>query len=141
MTPIGSKPRLLDVRALRLRLRMSQAVFSGRFGFSLPALRHWERGERWPSGAALALLKVIANNPRAVLTALKAPIPANLQRRRRGGVAATSLAKLPKKHLPPELADTPLQAALEKIRQAEKHTRCGRIKNRVFYQTDPKDHY
>ena len=120
---------------------MTQALFSTRFGFSLPALRHWERGERWPSGAALALLKVIANNPRAVLAALKAPIPANLQRRRRGGVAAMSPAKLPREPLPPELADTPLQAALEKIRQAEKQTQSGRVKNRVFYQPDPKDHY
>ena len=140
MTAIITKPRPLDVRALRLRLRMSQALFSLRFGFSLPALRHWERGERWPSGAALALLKVIANNPRAVLTALKAPIPANLQRRR-GGVAATSVAKVPREPLPPELADTPLQAALEKIRQAKKKTLSGRVENRVFYQPDPKDHY
>lgn len=127
MTPIATTPRPLDVRSLRLRLRMSQALFSVRFGFSLPALRHWERGERRPSGAALALLKVIANNPRAVLVALKAPIPANLQR--------------PKMPLPPELADTPLQAALEKIRQAKKKTLSGRVQNRVFYQPDPKDHY
>ena len=121
MTAIASMPRPLDVRALRLRLRMSQALFSARFGFSLPALRHWERYERQPSGAALALLKVIANNPRAVLRALKAQAPLNLPR--------------------PELANTPLQAALEKIRQAKKKTLSGRVQNRVFYQPDPKDHY
>lgn len=54
---------------------MSQNLFAARFGFSLSALRHWERGERLPSGAALTLLNVIKKNPRAVLQALRVPVP------------------------------------------------------------------
>jgi putative transcriptional regulator len=34
-------------------------------------LRHWERGDRAPSGASLVLLNVIDRNPRAVLEALR----------------------------------------------------------------------
>lgn len=60
-------------------MRMTQDTFSARFGFSLAALRHWERGERKPSGAALVLLNVIARQPRAVLMALRAPIPRDVQ--------------------------------------------------------------
>ncbi|MDQ3027953.1 MAG: helix-turn-helix domain-containing protein [Pseudomonadota bacterium] len=85
-----SAPQPVNVRALRRRLRMTQNTFSARFGFSVAALRHWERGERRPSGAALTLLNVIAHQPRAVLVALRAPIPENLREkpRRRGPVAA-----------------------------------------------------
>ena len=53
------------------RLRMSQRRFAGLFGFPLPTLRHWERGDRRPSGAARVLLQVIAENPRAVLLAVR----------------------------------------------------------------------
>lgn len=50
---------------------MSQRSFAGLFGFPLPTLRHWERGNRRPTGAARALLQVIASNPRAVLLAVR----------------------------------------------------------------------
>jgi putative transcriptional regulator len=76
--------RYVDVRALRRRMRMTQRTFSKRFGFSLAALRHWERHERRPSGAALTLLNVIARQPRAVFLALRAPIPRDLEERRLG---------------------------------------------------------
>jgi putative transcriptional regulator len=33
-------------------------------------LRHWERGDRRPTGASLVLLNVINRNPKAVLAAL-----------------------------------------------------------------------
>jgi hypothetical protein len=36
-------------------------------------LRHWERGDRKPRGAALVLLHVIARDPRAVIRALGSP--------------------------------------------------------------------
>jgi putative transcriptional regulator len=74
----ASVRRDIDVRDLRRRLGMSQKVFARRFGLSVSALRHWEHGERRPSGAALTLLNVIDRLPRAVLTALDAPIPRNL---------------------------------------------------------------
>ena len=72
---VVSVPAYVDVVALRQRLGMTQNLFAARFGFSLSALRHWERGERTPSGAALTLLNVIRKNPRVVLQALRAPVP------------------------------------------------------------------
>ena len=75
-------PGEVNVRALRRRMKMTQNTFSGRFGFSVAALRHWERGDRKPSGAALTLLNVIARQPRAVLIALHAPVPRDLELRR-----------------------------------------------------------
>ena len=104
---------LPDVRAVRQQLGMTKGAFSARFGFSLAALRHWERGERRPSGAALTLLHLIARQPVAVLRALREPIPASLRDRRRRWRAA------PEK-LPEAVSDSPLQAALQKIEQVKK---------------------
>jgi putative transcriptional regulator len=60
----------VDVRQLRADIRRTQEQFSSKFGISLPTLRHWERGDRKPQGAALVLLHVIAKEPKAVLRAL-----------------------------------------------------------------------
>lgn len=92
---------------------MTQGIFSARFGFSLAALRHWERGERFPSGAALTLLNLIARQPIAVLRALRMPIPANLRDRRQR-------RRPPVQKLPEVVVESPLQAALRKIELAEK---------------------
>jgi putative transcriptional regulator len=67
-------PQHVDVKAIRDRLRMTQACFSDVFGFSLDAIKHWEGGRRTPEAPARTLLTVIDRNPTAVLTALK---PAN----------------------------------------------------------------
>ncbi len=64
------RPRPVDVKALRSKVGMTQEQFSARFGFSTATLRHWERGDRAPHGAALVLLNVIAHNPTAVIEAL-----------------------------------------------------------------------
>lgn len=64
-------PNSVDVRAIRLRLGMSQKEFSLRFGFSLATLRHWEQGQRMPDGAAKVLLTVIDRKPEAVQEALQ----------------------------------------------------------------------
>ena len=69
---IEYQPRVVDVAALRKRLGLSPAQFAAWFGFSVTALRHWERGDRSPHGSALALLNVIDQNPEAVLQALQA---------------------------------------------------------------------
>ena len=60
----------IEVRRIRRRLRMSQRSFAGVFGFPLPTLRHWERGNRLPTTAARVLLQAIADNPRSVLRAV-----------------------------------------------------------------------
>src|SRR6187401_2127435 len=68
----------LDCRALRKRLGLTQREFAHRFNFPVSTLRQWEQGTRRPSGAAVALLHVIAHHPavatQAVMRARKAPI-------------------------------------------------------------------
>jgi len=64
------KPEAVDVSALRQRMGMTQEQFAARFGFSVATLRHWERGDRTPQGAALVLLNVIKRAPDAVRAAL-----------------------------------------------------------------------
>jgi putative transcriptional regulator len=63
-------PSDVDVQALRQRIGLTQEQFAAKFGISLGTLRHWERGDRKPHGAALVLLRVIDKNDRAVLRAL-----------------------------------------------------------------------
>ena len=64
------QPQAVDVSRLRGRLGLTQEQFAARFGFSVATLRHWERGDRAPNGAALVLLNVIDRNPGAVMQAL-----------------------------------------------------------------------
>jgi putative transcriptional regulator len=64
------KPEEVDVSKLRRRMGMTQEQFAARFGFSVATLRHWERGDRTPKGAALVLLNVIKRAPDAVTAAL-----------------------------------------------------------------------
>jgi putative transcriptional regulator len=69
-------PAPAQLRALRDRLGLSQAVFARRFGFSIDAIRRYEQGSRIPSGPAATLLRVIAADPEAVIRALHAaPTP------------------------------------------------------------------
>jgi putative transcriptional regulator len=63
----------VDVAKLRERIGMTRSQFARRFGFPLGTLRHWERGDRQPSGAALVLLNVLERNHAAVLHALLRP--------------------------------------------------------------------
>ncbi len=65
------QPQAVDVSSLRERLGFTQEQFAARFGFSVATLRHWERGDRAPNGAALVLLNVIDRNPGAVMQALR----------------------------------------------------------------------
>ena len=65
------QPHAVNVSDLRQRLSLTQEQFAARFGFSVATLRHWERGDRTPSGASLVLLNVIDRNPTAVLQALQ----------------------------------------------------------------------
>jgi len=59
-----------DVRAIRTKLRKSQDEFALMIGVSVATLRNWEQGRRQPHGPARALLKVAAENPKAVEKAL-----------------------------------------------------------------------
>ena len=69
-------PDVIDVRAIRRRLGLTQAEFAGRYGFALTALRDWEQGRRRPERSARVLLSVIEREPEAVervLAGLSAP--------------------------------------------------------------------
>lgn len=59
-----------DVQAIRKKLRKSQDEFALMIGVSVATLRNWEQGRRQPQGPARALLKVAAENPKAVEKAL-----------------------------------------------------------------------
>jgi putative transcriptional regulator len=61
------KPEAIDVRAIRMKTGMSQQRFCATFGISLGTLRHWEQGLRSPRGPARVLLKVVDNDPKAVI--------------------------------------------------------------------------
>ena len=67
-------PAKVDVRAIRRKTGLSQAMFAGRFGFTVAAVRNWEQGRRQPDLAARALLMVIDREPDAVHRALAAPV-------------------------------------------------------------------
>jgi putative transcriptional regulator len=59
-----------DVQAIRRKLKKSQDEFALMLGVSVATLRNWEQGRRHPHGPARALLKIAAENPRAVEKAL-----------------------------------------------------------------------
>jgi len=70
--PIGGEHEVIDVRAIRGSLGMSQEEFARSFNFSVSAVREGEQGRRRPEAAARTLLRVISHDHRAVLDALAA---------------------------------------------------------------------
>jgi len=62
---------VIDVRAVRRKLRLSQTEFAAKFGFHPATLRNWEQGRTCPDGPARVLLAVIARHPEAVEDALR----------------------------------------------------------------------
>jgi len=64
------KPETINVKAIRAKTGMSQQRFCATFGISLGTLRHWEQGLRSPRGPARVLLKVVDNDPKAVIRAI-----------------------------------------------------------------------
>ncbi|WP_180541600.1 helix-turn-helix domain-containing protein [Nevskia soli] len=63
-------PKPIDVKAIRKRVKMSQAEFSRAYCISKRALQEWEQGGRQPDSAARAYLTVIAKEPAIVRRAL-----------------------------------------------------------------------
>jgi putative transcriptional regulator len=61
---------VVDPRAVRQRLRLTQAQMARFLGTSASGYRKWEQGQRAPSGAARTLLRVMEREPEAVLRAL-----------------------------------------------------------------------
>jgi putative transcriptional regulator len=63
-------PKVVDVKGIREKLRLSQAKFAGYFGVSTRTVQEWEQHRREPTATARNFLKVIEREPEAVLRAL-----------------------------------------------------------------------
>jgi putative transcriptional regulator len=61
-----------DVRAIREAAAVSQAEFARLIGINVRTLQNWEQGRSRPTGAARALLKIVASNPKSAMNALHA---------------------------------------------------------------------
>lgn len=61
---------IVDVRAARKKLGLSQDKFAKAFKINPSTLRKWEQGTRRPHGPARVLLTVIEREPEAVRRAL-----------------------------------------------------------------------
>ncbi len=59
-----------EPRAVREATRLSQSEFAELVGVPVKTLQNWEQKRTRPAGAARALLRAIARDPRAVLKAL-----------------------------------------------------------------------
>jgi putative transcriptional regulator len=68
---LGRARRVPTVRALRLKLKLTQEEFAARFHLPLGTVRDWEQGAHRPDKAAQVLLTVIARDPDAVARALE----------------------------------------------------------------------
>jgi putative transcriptional regulator len=63
-------PDEVDVRAIRLRFKLSRPKFAARFGLDVRAIQDWEQGRRHPDRSTRVLLRVIEREPDAVERAL-----------------------------------------------------------------------
>jgi putative transcriptional regulator len=61
-----------EVRKIRLKLKVSQAVFARLLNVPVVTEASWEVGRRNPSGAALRLLQIAKKEPEVLLTAAEA---------------------------------------------------------------------
>ena len=61
----------VDVRKVRLKMKLSQAEFATKFGFPPATLRNWEQGRSRPDAPTRVLLAVIAKHPEAVEDVLR----------------------------------------------------------------------
>lgn len=55
-----------EIKAIRLKVRMSQAVFGRSFHLSLDTIKGWEQGKRSPDAAASNYLRMIQADPNYV---------------------------------------------------------------------------
>jgi len=65
-----------DVAALRRFVGMTQEEFARAAGISVDTLQNWEQGRRRPQGTAVALIRIVARDPRVLrrnLAAAAAP--------------------------------------------------------------------
>ena len=63
---------VIDVRAIRLRLDLSQDDFAAAFGFTVDQIKGWEQGRSRPLGGVRAYLTIIDRDPKRVISLLRA---------------------------------------------------------------------
>lgn len=63
-------PSQVNVKRIRTNIGLTQPQFAAVFAIGLGTLRHWERGDRAPKGAALVLLNMLQKEPATVLRVL-----------------------------------------------------------------------
>lgn len=61
---------VLDVKEIRQKTGLSQAMFAQLIGVKVKTLQNWEQHRRHPRGAAAALLTIVSREPKAALRAL-----------------------------------------------------------------------
>jgi putative transcriptional regulator len=64
------KFKAIDIKSVRKQFEMSQSEMAMFLGISVDTLQNWEQGRRTPQGAAQTLLRVMQNEPTAVMRAL-----------------------------------------------------------------------
>ncbi|MBV9576700.1 MAG: helix-turn-helix domain-containing protein [Gammaproteobacteria bacterium] len=64
-------PDEINVRAIRIKLKLTRQEFADRFGFSIRTLQHWEQGDRHPHGPARVLLLLLQRDPATIEGILK----------------------------------------------------------------------
>ena len=62
----------IDIKALRKKLKFSQAQFADIVGIPVATLRNWEQGRTNPEGPARVLMTALKNDPRGVIKAINA---------------------------------------------------------------------
>ena len=55
-----------DIVALRRFVGMTQEEFARAAGISVDTLQNWEQGRRRPQGTAVALIRIVARDPRVL---------------------------------------------------------------------------
>jgi putative transcriptional regulator len=66
------KIEVVDVKAVRGQLEMTQAQFADLLHIPVATIRNWEQNRRQPEGPARVLLQIVAREPKAVRRALGA---------------------------------------------------------------------
>ena len=59
-----------NVKNIRAKTGLSQSEFSQLIGVKIATLQNWEQQRRRPTGAAAALLKIVAKEPELAIKAL-----------------------------------------------------------------------
>jgi putative transcriptional regulator len=59
-----------QVRTIREKTSLSQAEFARLIGVSVKTLQNWEQDRRRPTGPAVALLRIIARDPKMAIEAI-----------------------------------------------------------------------